>query len=113
MKGGGGKMAEKQDGPGFLTPDQARQRVLSGIRTAGAVDHTDENPLYKPLTGQEARRVETPDAATLKKRQEQIAFNQSLEEGQRISEAERLKQVTHPPETPAQKLARLARGETR
>lgn len=94
-----------------LTPEQAAQRTLEGIRRVGAVDLTP--PLKKPLAGQEATRSQTLDPEVLRQRQAQVAFGQSLAESQRIIEAERLKQVTHPPETPVQKLGRLTRGETR
>ena len=96
-----------------LTPEQAAQRTLEGVRRVGPVDLTHKNPLKNPLTGQETATSQTLDAETFRQRQEQVALGQSLEESQRIREAERLKQVTHPPETPVRKLGRLTRGETR
>jgi len=94
-----------------ITPEEASRRTLEGIRRVPGVDLTHKNPLKNPLTpGETAPRL---DSETLGQTQAQVAFRQSLEEGQRITEAERLKQVTHPPETPVQKLSRLVRGETR
>ena len=96
-----------------LTPEEATQRALEGFRRVPPVDLTHKNPLKKPLTEEETAVSQTLDPEALKQRQEQVAFKQSLEEGQQIREAERLKQVTHPPETPVQKIGRLSREETR
>jgi hypothetical protein len=97
-----------------LTPAQATERTLGRIASVPAKDMTGENPIRKPVTpGNASALPETPTPDVLQRKQTQIAYEQSVQQGQQVKAEEGLERVAHPPETVAQRLARLIRGEPR
>ena len=93
----------EESGEGRLTAEKAAQRSKEGFRKAGALDLTP--PFKKPLTEADiTSNLEGPVPT-----QAEVALGQSLEKGKALRDANPPKV----PESPGQKIRRLARGEPR